>query len=122
MTANDFRRLALSLPEAVESAHMDHPDFRVRGKIFATLAYPDTGWGTVMVTPAQQARLVKAEPAMFVPVKGGWGLRGATHVKLRAARKAPVRDALVAAWYGKAPQSLARLHDLPMSGPLGDPS
>jgi hypothetical protein len=122
MTANEFRRMALALPETVEAAHMDHPDFRVRGKIFATLAYPDTTWGTVMVTPAQQARLVKAEPAMFVPVKGTWGERGATHVKLRAARKAPLHGALVAAWYAKAPKSLAKQHDLPLSGPLGSPA
>ena len=92
MTAEDFRRLALSLPETAESAHMGHPDFRVRGKIFATLGYPDQEVGMVKLTPGQQREFVLAEPAVFVPVNGGWGLKGATHVRL----------AVVAAWRNTA--------------------
>src|SRR6185503_12163317 len=73
MTANDFRRLALSLPEVAEAAHMGHPDFRVAGKIFATLNYPRTGWGMVSLTPEQQELFVGAQPKAFMPVKGGVG-------------------------------------------------
>ena len=108
MTANDFRRLALSLPEADEAAHMGHPDFRIGGKIFATLGYPDRSWGTVGLTPEQQEFFVGAAPEMFVSVKGGWGKRGATSVRLRAARTGPVREALTAAWRNRAPKRLTR--------------
>src|SRR5580704_10292228 len=96
MTANDFRRLALALPEATENAHMDHPDFRVRGKIFATLGYPATGWGVVKLTPEQQHYLSKDYPDVFVPVKGAWGRRGATSVHLKAADKKALRQAISA--------------------------
>ena len=107
MTSEDFRRLALDLPEAAESAHMAHPDFRVRGKIFATLGYPDQQWAMVKLPPEQQDALSKAEPDVFVPVKGGWGRRGATSVRLKVAKKAAVRGALLAAWRSVAPKSLA---------------
>ncbi len=110
MTIDDFRRLALSLPEAVESAHMDHPDFRVRNKIFATLGYPGNGWGMVKVTLNQQKLLVREAPDAFMAVKGGWGKRGATTVRLRAAKKALVRKALAAAWANTAPKMLVRAH------------
>ena len=70
MTANDFRKLALALPESTENAHMDHPDFRVGGKIFATLGHPAAGWGMVKLTPEQQHYFSKDEPEVFVPVKG----------------------------------------------------
>jgi hypothetical protein len=103
----DFRRLALSFPEATESAHMDHPDFRVRGKIFATLGYPEMGVGMVKLFPDQQQEFVRGEPKVFAPVKGAWGLRGATHVRLKAAKKASVRRALAAAWRNTAPKGLA---------------
>jgi len=108
MGVNEFRRMALSLPEASESAHMDHPDFRVRGKIFATLGYPAAGWGVVKLTPDQQELFVQVEPEAFVPVKGAWGLRGATSVRLRTAPKGMVRKALIAAWCNTAPKPLAR--------------
>jgi hypothetical protein len=108
VTADDFRSVALSLPETVESAHMNHPDFRVRGKIFATLGYPANGWGVVKLTPAQQRQLVGESPQVFVPVKGAWGLRGATSVRLRAAPKTRVRQALITAWTNTAPKTLAR--------------
>jgi len=108
MTVNEFRRLALGFPEAAESSHMDHPDFRVRGKIFATLGYPDEGWGMVKLTPTDQQLLIAAAPDVFVPAKGAWGRKGATTVKLTAAKKGTVRDALAAAWRNTAPKSLAR--------------
>jgi hypothetical protein len=107
MTPADFRQLALDLPEATESSHMEHPDFRIRGKVFATLGYPDQNWAMVKLPPEQQDILSKAEPGVFVPVKGGWGRQGATSVLLKAARKAAVRDALLTAWRGVAPKRLA---------------
>jgi hypothetical protein len=108
MTQSDFWRLALSFPETSENAHMSHPDFRVAGKIFATLGYPDEKWAMVKLTPEQQAEFVSADPAAFVPVKGGWGRKGATNVKLRAAKAAAVRSALTAAWCNTAPKHLAK--------------
>ena len=110
MTIDDFRTLALGFPEAVESAHMDHPDFRVRNRIFATLGYPERGWAMVKVTLNQQKLLVREEPGTFVPVKGAWGARGATCVLLKAAKKATVRKALAAAWSNTAPATLVRSH------------
>jgi hypothetical protein len=104
MTAAEFRRLALSLPETAERAHMEHPDFRVGGKIFATLGYPSAGWAMVKLMPDQQQDFVRAEPEVFVTVKGGWGRRGATNVRLKAAKKAGVREALEAAWRNTAPK------------------
>jgi hypothetical protein len=106
MTADDFRTLALGLPEAAESAHMGHPDFRVRGKIFATLG-PDATWGMVKLTPDQQALFVRTEPAVFEPVAGAWGKRGATHVRLEGATEPAVWQALLAAWRNTAPKGLA---------------
>lgn len=106
MTLDAFRRIALGFPEATESAHMAHPDFRVRKKIFATL-WPKEKWAVVMLTPQQQNRFIQAESDVFFPVKGGWGLRGATHVKLKAAKKALVHSALTAAWLNAAPKTLA---------------
>ena len=107
MTPEGFRQLALSLPQAVEKAHMGHPDFRVCGKIFATLGYPGESVGMVKLTPQQQAAFVKADAEAFVPVKGQWGLRGATHVRLRKVRKPALERALMTAWRNTAPKSLA---------------
>jgi hypothetical protein len=104
MTAAEFRRLALSFPETAERAHMEHPDFRAGGKIFATLGYPSAGWAMVKLMPDQQQDFVRAEPEVFVAVKGGWGRRGATNVRLKAAKKAGVREALEAAWRNTAPR------------------
>ena len=106
MTVGGFRRLALSMPEAAEGSHMGHADFRVRGKIFATLGYPDGGWGIVKLSPEQQEAFVSAEPAVFVPVKGGWGRGGATSVRLRGAKTPSLRVALAAAWRNVAPRQL----------------
>jgi hypothetical protein len=110
MTADDFRSLALELPEVTEAAHMDHPDFRVGGKIFATLG-PDESWGMVKLTPEQQAIFVRTEPDVFQPIKGAWGRRGCTQVRLDAAREPSVRQALIAAWRNTAPKRLARQLD-----------
>lgn len=110
MTEDGFRRLALSFPETEEREHMDHPDFRVGGKIFATLWYPDRGWGMVKLTPEQQMLFVTAEPEVFSPIKGGWGRKGATSVNLKAAKSAIVRRALETAWRNTAPKKLAQKH------------
>ena len=99
--------MALSLPEVVESAHMQHPDFRVSGKIFATLGYPDKSWGMVKLAPRQQAAFVDAEPEIFVPAKGAWGRQGATTVYLRFATRETLHKALEAAWANTAPKLLA---------------
>jgi hypothetical protein len=106
LTADDFRRLALELPETSESSHMDHPDFRVRGKIFATL-WPDGDWGMVKLKPEQQQLFTNIQPSAFVPVKGGWGRQGGTSVLLKVAGKAHVREALLTAWRNVAPKGLA---------------
>ena len=107
MTANHFRRLALCLPEAEERAHMNYPDFRVGGKIFATLGYPDKSRGMVKLSPEQQHNFSKDYPGVFVPVKGAWGRRGATSVDLKAADKETLRNAIKAAWRNTAPKRLA---------------
>jgi len=86
---------------------MEHPDFRVRGKIFASLWYPDETWGMVKLLPDQQEDFVREEPKMFVPVKGTWGRRGATSVRLKAANKTSLRRALEVAWCNAAPKTLA---------------
>src|SRR3984885_247034 len=107
MTAADFRRLALGFPGATEGAHMDHPDFRVGGKIFATLGYPDVGVGMVKLFPDQQKDFVHAEPKVFAPANGLWGRRGATYVRLKGAKKHSVRRALAGAWRNTVPRKLA---------------
>jgi hypothetical protein len=107
MTSQEFRDLALSLPETTEAAHMGHPDFRVRGRIFATLG-PDEAWGMAKLTPEQQALFVRSEPKVFQPVNGAWGRRGCTYVRLEVATEPSVRQALVAAWRNTAPKRLAQ--------------
>jgi hypothetical protein len=87
---------------------MGHPDFRVGGRVFATLGYPDSGWAMVMLTPEQQAVVTESEPAVFVPVKGGWGRRGATNVRLAAADGATLSSALTMAWRNAAPPRVAQ--------------
>ncbi len=110
MTAQEFRRVALALPEAVEHSHMDHPDFRVRGKIFATLGYPNADFAVVTLRPDQQADFVEAEPEVFVPAKGAWGGRGSTTVRLAKASRISVRIAVEAAWARVAPKTLVAAH------------
>ena len=107
MTPEMFRKLALQLPEACEGEHMNHVDFRVDGKIFATLGYPTVEFAVILLSPAAQASFVRADPDTFSPVKGGWGRRGSTHVRLRAADRSIVESALQIAWKSKAPKRLA---------------
>jgi hypothetical protein len=97
MTLAAFRKLALALDGAREGAHGGHADFRAVGKVFATMGYPDKGWAMVKLTPDQQEMLCAAEPAMFRPVKGGWGLRGATNLSLADADARTARSALAMA-------------------------
>ena len=107
MTRDRFRKLALSFPEARESAHMAHPDFRVREKIFATLGYPDDAHAMVKLTPGQQADCMDADPSKaFAPAAGAWGRRGATMVLLKSAKANLVRSALADAWGNVAPKTL----------------
>ena len=108
MTPNEFRELALSFPEAVESAHMHHPDFRVCGKIFATLGYPDEHAAMVKLSPEEQDELVRTSPGVFTHVKGAWGRQGATNINLPAATIKIVREALTAAWRNTAPKRLSK--------------
>ncbi len=98
MTANDFRRLALSLPGAEESAHMGSADFRVDGRIFATLASEAQGYGNLMLSPEMQAAFVGEAPELYLPVHGGWGRMGITHVRLAAVSEDALLGALRAAW------------------------
>jgi hypothetical protein len=115
MTAAAFRKLALALPETEERAHMSHPDFRVANKIFATLGYPDQTRAMVKLPLEQQHNFVQTYPAMFQPVPGGWGRKGATHVILAKADAATVRLALIAAWRDTAPKRLVTQLDAAIS-------
>src|ERR1700684_2415557 len=98
MNAGDFRRIALLLDGAEEGSHMGSPDFRVGGKIFATLASQDQGYGNLMLTPDVQAAFLEDQPDVFVPVAGGWGRMGATHIRLAAANPDLLSGALTTAW------------------------
>jgi hypothetical protein len=98
MTAADFTRLALSLDGAEQGSHMGAVDFRVGGRIFATLAAVEHGYGNLMLTPEQQASFVDERPDVFVPVAGGWGRSGATHVRLSIVEEDLLSGALRAAW------------------------
>lgn len=107
MTATKFRSLALSTPHSAEASHMGHPDFRVAGKIFATLE-PDEAWGMVKLSPAEQAELLRADPKAFQPASGTWGRRGCTIVNLRNAKVKIVQQAMLAAWHNVAAEKLKR--------------
>jgi hypothetical protein len=98
MNAADFRRIALSLEGAEESSHMGSPDFRVGGRIFATLASQKQGYGNLMLTPEQQADFVAELPQVFMPIPGGWGRMGMTHIRLEKASEDVLAGALRAAW------------------------
>lgn len=98
MNVADFRRLALALEGAEEGSHMGAPDFRVGGKIFATLASQKQGYGNLMLTPEQQAAFVAEQPDIFLPVAGGWGRMGATHIRLAKATEDLLAGALRTAW------------------------
>jgi hypothetical protein len=106
MKPKDFQRLALSLPEAVEGQHFGHADFRVDGKIFATLALAKEGFGVLLLTPEQQAGMIGDEPKIFSPVPGGWGTKGSTRVLLAKVPRDILEAALRTAWRRKAPKRL----------------
>jgi hypothetical protein len=98
MTAKDFRRIALSLDGAEEGSHVGAVDFRVGGRIFATLASVKEGYGNLMITPELQAEFVAERPDLFLPVHGGWGRMGITHIRLAEADEDTLRGALQTAW------------------------
>jgi hypothetical protein len=108
MTSDEFRKLALEIPSSVEMSHMSHPDFRVAGRIFATLGAPDDGWGMVKLTPEQQRTFMKKSPAVFSPCKGAWGRRGCTNVHLAKATPGTVRTALDLAAKNVTPHGKAK--------------
>ncbi len=107
MTADDFRRIALSFPGAEESSHMGAPDFRVGGHIFATLASQSQGFGNLMLEPEHQAEFLADAPELFLPVKGGWGRMGATHIRLATAGEDALRGALLAAYQRRTAKNAA---------------
>ncbi len=98
MKAADFRRIALSLDGTEEGSHMGAADFRVGGRIFATLASQKQGYGNLMLTPEVQADFVRERPDVFLPVPGGWGRMGATHIRLAKANADVLAGALRTAW------------------------
>jgi hypothetical protein len=98
MDAEDFRRIALSLEGAEEGSHMGEPGFRVGARIFATLASRSQGYGNLMLTPEQQAAFVAELPEVFLPIAGGWGRMGMTHIRLAAAHEHVLAGALRTAW------------------------
>ncbi len=108
MTADKFRSLALEISGASESSHMSHPDFRVGGKIFATLGYPDDEHAMVKLTPKQQRMFLHKAPSVFEPCAGAWGKQGSTSVDLAAANVALVRATLDAASKNISPKSKVR--------------
>ena len=108
MSTSRFRRTALALSNAVESAHHGKADFRVGKHIFATLGHPDENWGTLKLTAEQQSMLVEAEPDIFRPVPGGWGKQGYTNVRLAKADAATLKSALTMAWSNVAPKTAAK--------------
>jgi hypothetical protein len=97
MTSDEFRKMALEIPNTIERSHMHHPDFRLAGRIFASLGVPDENWGMVKLTPEQQRTFIEKTPEIFKPSSGAWGRQGYTNVYLPAAKAAIVRAALDAA-------------------------
>ncbi len=98
MTTSDFRRIALSMEGAEEGSHMGSADFRVGGRIFATLASQSQGYGNLMLTQEQQEAFVSESPEVFLPIAGGWGRMGMTHIRLAAASEDVLHGALHTAW------------------------
>jgi len=101
MTGADFRRIALSLPGTTEGSHFGNADFRVGGKIFATLSLEKEGYGVLLLSPEEQAGMVADAPEMFSPVPGGWGRKGSTRVRLAAVTADILEAALGTAWRRK---------------------
>ena len=107
MDGNDFRRLALGMDGAVESAHMDHPDFRVNGRIFATLDHDETRC-MVKLSPEEQAEFMRSEPGTFVPAAGAWGRQGCTLVTIAEVDENVLGEAMTLAWQGAVRASVAK--------------
>ena len=108
MTGADFRRIALNMPGAVESAHCGHPDFRVGDRIFATLPPDENGYGVLLLTPEEQAGMVSDAPTVFSPVPGGWGRNGSTRVDLKNVTPDLLDGALRVAWNLRVEKNRAR--------------
>lgn len=108
MTSDDFRSLALALPGATEGAHMGHPDFRINGKVFATLYYPNTEWGMVKLSPEQQHDYMRMQPNIFMPATGAWGRQGCTNVRLETADPHTLDEALRFAYSAAAHRPRAK--------------
>lgn len=119
MTPDDFRRIALSLEGAEEGSHMGSPDFRVGGRIFATLAAQAQGYGNLMLTPEMQAAFVSEAPDIFIPIPGGWGRNGATHLKLSTANEDLVHGALQSAWKLRIEKNRKTPKPRPRKSPAG---
>ena len=111
VTPDEFRSLALALPEVEELEHMGHPDFRVAGKNFAALDYPERGWGMVDLIPEQQTDFMEIQPDGFSPARGGWGKNGSTLVRLSGVSEKLISAALCAAWSKRAPARLIKTFD-----------
>jgi hypothetical protein len=107
VTAKDFRRMALGLDDAIEGAHMGHPDFRVNNRIFATLKH-DNEWGMVILPPEQQETFVRENPGTFTPENGAWGRAGCTAVQLQSVEEDTLGEALTIAWQHIASKGPAR--------------
>ena len=107
MGINEFRRIALSLPEVTESAHMGHPDFRTNGKIFATLS-PDGRQGMVKLTPGQQEAFIDANADVFTPASGAWGRQGCTMVVLALLDEEVLGEAMTLAWQNAVKKGAAK--------------
>ncbi len=108
MTTEEFRSVAFAMLAVSESAHMGHPDFRVGGKIFATLGYPDERFGVVMLGPQEQENFLRSHPSAFAAAKGAWGRRGSTPVRLDAVDAATLRKAIGTAWRIRASKRLSK--------------
>ena len=115
MTADQFRELVLVMPGTTEQEHQGHPDFRVGGKVFATLG-PEEDWAMVRLPPELQEIWVREQPEVFQSFAGAWGKRGCTRIVLARARKKIVREALIAAWRNTAPRRLVDDYDSGRSG------
>ncbi|MGH9521201.1 MAG: MmcQ/YjbR family DNA-binding protein [Terriglobales bacterium] len=115
MTASDFRRLALALPGTIESSHFGNPDFRVNGKIFATLSLEREGFGVLLLSPEEQAGMVADAPEVFSPVPGGWGRKGSTRVYLATVHPDVLEGALRVAWTRKSKPAAKRSSMRPKS-------
>lgn len=106
MTAEDFRRIALSMPEATAAAHQGHPEFRIAGKIFANLSLEEEGYGVLFLDENQQSELLKTAPEIFSPLPGGLGRKGSTRVLLASITQKTLEEAMRSAWKKRAPKEL----------------